>query len=150
MTPTSQKKIDFIDLKAQQKKIRQNVEARIAKVLDHGSYILGPEIKDLEDQLARYVGTKYCVSCGNGTDALLMALMAYDVGPGDAIFTPSFTFVATAEVVALTGATPVFVDIDEKTYNIDPKSLEESLAKFAKAKNGLRARGVIPVDLFGQ
>jgi UDP-2-acetamido-2-deoxy-ribo-hexuluronate aminotransferase len=147
---TIPKKIDFVDLKTQQKKIRENVQQRIEKVLDHGSYILGPEVKELEESLSRYVGMRHCVSCGNGTDALLMALMAYDVKPGDAIFTPPFTFVATAEVVALAGATPVFVDIDERTYNIDPGSLEKSIESFTKKKKGLRARGVIPVDLFGQ
>ena len=143
-------KIDFIDLKAQQKRIRQSLDQRIAKVLDHGSYILGPEVKELEAQLARYVGVKHCVSCGNGTDALLMALMAYDVKPGDAIFVPPFTFVATAEVVALAGATPVFVDVDEETYNISSVSLEKAIDSFKSRKTGLRPRGIIPVDLFGQ
>jgi UDP-2-acetamido-2-deoxy-ribo-hexuluronate aminotransferase len=147
---TIPKKIEFIDLKTQQKKIRENVKRRIEKVLDHGGYILGPEVKELEELLARYVGMRHCVSCGNGTDALLMALMAYDVKPGDAIFTPPFTFVATAEVVALAGATPIFVDIDERTYNIDPVSLEKAIESFTKKKTGLRVRGVIPVDLFGQ
>jgi UDP-2-acetamido-2-deoxy-ribo-hexuluronate aminotransferase len=150
MTLPVQKRIDFIDLKTQQKKIRESVEKRIARVLDHGSYILGPEIKELEEVLSRFVGIKHCVSCGNGTDALLMALMAYDIRPGDAIFVPSFTFVATAEVVALAGATPVFVDVDDKTYNIDPASLERAILDFEKKKTGLRARGIIPVDLFGQ
>jgi UDP-2-acetamido-2-deoxy-ribo-hexuluronate aminotransferase len=150
MTTTVSKKIDFIDLKTQQKRIRQNVDRRIAKVLDHGSYILGPEVKELEETLARYVGMKHCVSCGNGTDALLMALMAFDVKPGDAVFTPPFTFVATAEVVSLTGATPVFVDIDERTYNIDPAGLEKAIETFLEKKTGLRVRGIIPVDLFGQ
>jgi UDP-2-acetamido-2-deoxy-ribo-hexuluronate aminotransferase len=142
--------INFIDLKAQQKRIRENVERRIAKVLDHGSYILGPEVKELEDVLGRSVGMKHCISCGNGTDALLMALMAYDVGPGDAVFIPPFTFVATAEVVSLAGAAPVFVDIDERTYNVDPAGLEKTIDSFLKKNTGLRARGIIPVDLFGQ
>lgn len=150
MTTTPKKKIDFIDLKAQQARIRKQLDKRISAVLDHGSYILGPEVQELENLLARYVCTKHCISCGNGTDALLMALMAYDVKPGDAIFAPSFTFVATAEVVALTGATPVFVDIDPKTYNIDPASLEKAIENFLRKKTGLRARGIIPVDLFGQ
>jgi UDP-2-acetamido-2-deoxy-ribo-hexuluronate aminotransferase len=143
-------KIDFIDLKTQQNRIRESVERRIQKVLDHGSYVLGPEVKELEESLARYVGRKYCVSCGNGTDALLMALMAYDVKPGEAIFVPPFTFVATAEVVALVGATPVFVDIDERSYNLDPTSLERAITEFSSKKSGLRPRGIIPVDLFGQ
>ncbi len=150
MTTQPNRKIDFIDLKAQQTRIRADIDRRIARVLEHGSYILGPEVKELEEKLARYVGVNHCVSCGNGTDALLMALMAYDVKPGDAIFTPPFTFVATAEVIALTGATPVFVDIDPKTYNIDPESLEKAIDQFQRKKSPLRARGIIPVDLFGQ
>ncbi len=150
MTEIRNKNIDFIDLKAQQARIRTQLDKRISAVLDHGSYILGPEVQELENVLARYVGTRHCISCANGTDALLMALMAYDVRPGDAIFTPPFTFVATAEVVALTGATPVFVDIDQKTYNVDPTSLERTIEDFLKKKTGLRARGIIPVDLFGQ
>ena len=150
MTTQLNKKIDFIDLKAQQARIRRDVDRRIAQVLDHGSYILGPEVRELEEKLARYVGMGHCVTCGNGTDALLMALMAFDVKPGDAIFTPPFTFVATAEVVTLTGATPVFVDIDPKTYNLDPSSLEQAIEQFLRTKTNLRARGIIPVDLFGQ
>jgi UDP-2-acetamido-2-deoxy-ribo-hexuluronate aminotransferase len=150
MSERLNRELHFIDLKAQQRRIRKNLEERISKVLDHGSYILGPEVKELEDTLANYVAMKHCVSCGNGTDALLMALMAYDVKPADAIFTPPFTFVATAEVVVLTGATPVFVDIDPKTYNIDPVSLEKSIGEFQKKKPNSRARGIIPVDLFGQ
>jgi UDP-2-acetamido-2-deoxy-ribo-hexuluronate aminotransferase len=150
MNSSEQLKIDFINLNAQQKRIRQSLDRRIARVLDHGSYVLGPEVKELEETLARYVGRKYCVSCGNGTDALLMALMAYDVKPGDAVFVPPFTFVATAEVVALAGATPIFVDINERTYNLDPAALEKAIADLSKRAKGLRARGIIPVDLFGQ
>jgi len=143
-------KIQFIDLKAQQSRIRKNLDSRIAAVLNHGSYILGPEVAELETALARYVGIKHCISCGNGTDALLMALMAFDLKAGDAVFVPPFTFVATAEVVALTGATPVFVDIDERTYNISPECLDKAIERFRKTKSGLKARGIIPVDLFGQ
>jgi len=150
MVSDPDRRINFIDLKAQQSRIRKSLDARIATVLNHGSYILGPEVKELEQALSRYVGTKHCVSCGNGTDALLMSLMALDVRPGDAIFVPPFTFVATAEVVALTGATPVFVDIDEKTFNISPGSLEKAIEGLRKKNNGLRAKGIIPVDLFGQ
>lgn len=150
MTSYPDQKIDFIDLKAQQKKIRPSLDRRIAKVLDNGKYILGPEVTELEELLARYVGKKHCVSCGNGTDALLMALMAYDARPGDAIFTSPFTFIATAEVIALTGATPVFVEIDERTYNIDPASLATAIESLGRTKPGLKARGIIPVDLFGQ
>jgi len=146
---TLTQKINFIDLNAQQQRIRAGVEARINAVLDHGRYIMGPEIGELEQQLAEYVGVKHCVSCASGTDALLMALMADNVGPGDAIFTTPFTFIATAEVIALLGATPVFVDIDPQTYNIDATALAEAIEKVAAAKE-LRPKGVIPVDLFGQ
>lgn len=142
--------IPFIDLQAQQKKIRPQIEKRLQDVLDHGKYIMGPEVFELEARLADYVGVKHCISVSSGTDALLMALMAYDVGPGDAIFTTPFTFVATAEVVSLLGATPVFVDIDPQTYNICPEALEVAIAKLAEDKeNGLIPKGVIPVDLFG-
>ena len=121
MTTTEIQKIDFIDLKAQQRRIRASLEQRIKKVMDHGAYIMGPEIGELEKQLANYVGINHCVVCGSGTDALLMPLMAYDIKPGDVIFTSPFTFIATAEVVALLGASVVFVDIDPRTYNIDPR-----------------------------
>ncbi len=150
MQQKTARQINFIDLKAQQKKIRANIDARVAKVLDHGAYILGPEVSEVEQRLVQYVGMKHCVTCGNGTDALLMALMAYDVRPGDAIFVPSFTFVATAEVVALAGATPIFLEIDERTYNVDPSRLEETIVEFKRKNAGLRPRGIIPVDLFGQ
>jgi UDP-2-acetamido-2-deoxy-ribo-hexuluronate aminotransferase len=112
--------MDFVDLKAQQYRIKEQLDANIQKVLTHGSYIMGPEIKELENRLAAYVGAKHAIGCASGTDALLMALMAYGVGPGDAIFTTPFTFIATAEVISLLGATPVFVDIDPRTYNNDP------------------------------
>jgi dTDP-4-amino-4,6-dideoxygalactose transaminase len=115
--------MDFIDLAAQQKRIKDKIDANIQKVLGHGNYIMGPEVKELEKRLAEYVGAKYAISCASGTDALLMALMAYEVGPDDAIFTTPFTFIATAEVISLLGATPVFVDIDPKTFNIDPAKL---------------------------
>ena len=108
--------IQFIDLNAQQQRIRDAVLRNITRVLDHGQYIMGPEIRELEEKLAGYVGTRYAVSCSSGTDALLMALMAYGAGPGDAIFTSPFTFVATAEVISLLGATPVFVDIEPDTF----------------------------------
>jgi hypothetical protein len=107
--------MDFIDLKTQQARIKDLLDARIQKVLAHGAYVMGPEIKELEKELAAYVGVRHAVGCASGTDALLMALMAYHVGPGDAVFTTPFTFVATAEVISLLGATPVFVDIDPKT-----------------------------------
>ena len=153
--------IQFIDLHAQQKRIRPLIDAAIKKVLDHGKYIMGPEVFEFEDRLAEYVGVKHCVSCASGTDALLMALMAYGVGPGDAIFTTPFTFVATGEVISLLGATPVFVDIDPRTFNIDPRKLEETIKAVDSGSlivNGqpstinhqpLTPKGIIPVDLFG-
>jgi len=149
---TSHPRIDFIDLKAQQQVIFPELMARIQRVLAHGQYIMGPEIKELEDKLAAYVGVKHAISCSSGTDALLMPLMAYDVGPGDAIFTTPFTFIATAEVIRLLGATPVFVDINPRTFNIEPAALEKAVTTLAK--NGktshLKGKGIIPVDLFGQ
>jgi len=153
--------MDFIDLAAQQQRIRRILEENVHKVLNHGQYIMGPEIKTLEEQLATYVGVKHTVSCSSGTDALLMALMAYGVGPGDAIFTTPFTFIATAEVVALLGATPVFVDIDPRTYNINPEKLEQAISAVkhnnpqihplptTPGSQALIPRGILPVDLFG-
>src|SRR5450759_4143 len=150
MAPAETKKMDFIDLKAQQRRIRASLEQRINRVMDHGAYIMGPEIAELEEKLAKYVGVKHCVACASGTDALLMPLMAYDIGPGDVIFTTPFTFIATAEVIALLGASVVFVDIDPRTYNIDPVKLDEAIQKFVKSNSGKKAKGIIPVDLFGQ
>ena len=157
--------MDFIDLKTQQRRIKETLDANIQKVLAHGNYIMGPEVKELEAKLGAYVGAKHAISCASGTDALLMALMAYGVGPGDAIFTTPFTFIATAEVISLLGATPVFVDIDPKTYNIDPAKLEQAIravkANYPSAhplplnsalstqSSALNPKGVIPVDLFG-
>jgi len=159
--------MDFIDLKAQQTRIKETLNNNIQNVLSHGNYIMGPEIKQLEAKLAAYTKTKRAISCASGTDALLMALMAYGVKPGDAIFTTPFTFIATAEVIALLGATPVFVDIDPKTFNIDPAKLalaikavktnDPSLYPLPSILNHqpstinyqLLPKGVIPVDLFG-
>lgn len=138
----------LIDLNAQQDLIRENLEKRIKGVLAHGQYIMGPEVKELESQLAKFAGSKHAIGCSSGTDALLMALMAYGVGPGDAIFTTPFTFIATAEVIALLGATPVFVDIDARTFNMDPQKLREALSRTRRNGN-LKLKGVIPVDLFG-
>ncbi len=152
--------VQFIDLKVQQERIYETILENIKGVLKHGQYIMGPEIKELEERLGRYVGVRHALSCASGTDALLMALMAYGVGPGDAIFTTPFTFVATAEVVSLLGATPVFVDIDPATYNIDPAHLQEAIAALEdkdpkqhplpKGYEHLSPKGIIPVDLFGQ
>jgi UDP-2-acetamido-2-deoxy-ribo-hexuluronate aminotransferase len=150
MTTTQLKKIEFIDLKAQQERIRESVDERISRVLDHGIYIMGPEITELEEKLAEYTGAKHCISCANGTDALMMALMAYDVKPGDIVFTTPFTFFATAEVIALLGAIPVFVDIDEKTFNIDAGKLRTTIEEVLKNNDVAKLRGIIPVDLFGQ
>jgi UDP-2-acetamido-2-deoxy-ribo-hexuluronate aminotransferase len=141
--------MQFIDLNAQQKRIREKIETNIKKVLDHGKYIMGPEIKELEERLAHYVGTKYAVGVASGTDALLMPLMTYKVRPGDAVFTTPFTFIATAEVIQLLGATPVFADIQADTYNIDPEKLEAVIKKTIE-EGKLKPRGIIPVDLFGQ
>jgi UDP-2-acetamido-2-deoxy-ribo-hexuluronate aminotransferase len=141
--------MQFIDLGAQQKRIRPQIEAGFKRILDHGQYILGPEIGELEKELAAFAGVPHAVSVASGTDALLMPLMVEKVGPGDAIFTSTFTFIATAEVISLTGATPVFVDIDEETFNIDPVKLKEAIVR-VHAEKKLVPRGIIPVDLFGQ
>lgn len=138
----------FIDLAAQQKHLGDSVETAIAAVLNHGQFVLGPEVSELERQLAAFCGAKHCVSCANGTDALLLALMTEGVGEGDAVFVPAFTFVATVEVAVLCGATPVFVDIRRDTFNIDMESLEAAIGE-AKTR-GLKPRCVIPVDLYGQ
>jgi dTDP-4-amino-4,6-dideoxygalactose transaminase len=144
-TPNSP--IHFIDLEAQQAKIRAQVDQAIKKVLDHGIYIMGPEIAEFEKNLGNFCGAKHNLSCSNGTDALAFGLMAFDTAPGDAIFVPSFTFAATAEVVTWFGATPIFIDVLEDTFNMDPHSLEKGIA-LAK-KLSLKATGIIPVDLFG-
>ncbi len=144
-------RMNFIDLAAQQLRIKDAIDKNIADVLCHGQYIMGPEIRELEAELAAYVGVKHAVGCASGTDALLMALMAYGVGPGDAIFTTPFTFVATAEVISLLGATPVFVDIGPVTFNIDPVKLEKAIVKLqmnAPPTHPL-PKGIIAVDLFG-
>ena len=151
--------MQFIDLAAQQERIRERIEANIAAVLDHGKYIMGPEIQSLEEKLAQYVGVKHAISCASGTDALLLALMACEIGPGDAIFTTPFTFIATAEVISLLGATPVFVDIDPQTFNLDPSKLEPAIQAIldnaandpALPRSGISLvpRGIIAVDLFG-
>ncbi|MBC8213909.1 MAG: DegT/DnrJ/EryC1/StrS family aminotransferase [Candidatus Marinimicrobia bacterium] len=140
--------MQFIDLKKQYKEIEIDVNERIQKVLNHGKYIMGPEIKELEEKLAEYVGRKYCVCCSSGTDALLMPLMTWGIGTGDAVFTTPFTFIATAEVISLLGATPVFVDIDPCTYNINPEALEKEVKKVID-KGELTPKAILPVDLFG-
>lgn len=137
----------FIDLGAQQAQIKERVDARIQSVLAGGAYIMGPEVKELEQRLADFCGAKHCVTCANGTDALLLSLMALGVSAGDAVFVPSFTFAATAEIVPFVNAVPFFVDVDSRTYNMDPESLKRSIAHAKEA--GLHPSVVIPVDLFG-
>jgi UDP-2-acetamido-2-deoxy-ribo-hexuluronate aminotransferase len=141
--------IQFIDLQAQFKALEGDIRAGIDRVLAHGKFIMGPEIGELESELAAFAGVGKAVSCASGTDALLLPLMAWDIGPGDAVFVPTFTFIATAEVVSLLGATPVFVDIDERTFNLDPAKLREAVERTA-GSGELRPRAVITVDLFGQ
>ncbi len=138
----------FIDLAAQQKLIRPQLEAAILRVLDHGQYIMGPEVKEFEAQLREFTGAAHAITCANGTDALTLVLMAWGVGPGDAVFVPSFTYVATAEAPAQLGATPFFVDVCEDTFNIDPQSFKQAIIDCLKL--GLKPAVVIPVDLFGQ
>ena len=139
--------MQFIDLKAQQKLIRENIDLRIKKILDHGKYIMGPEIHELEERLANYVNVKHCISCSSGTDALLIPLLAMDIGPDHAVITTPFTYIATAEVIALVGATPIFCDIYDQTFNINPEGLQKAL-DLALSKN-LKPKAIMPVDLFG-
>jgi UDP-2-acetamido-2-deoxy-ribo-hexuluronate aminotransferase len=134
--------IEFSDLKAQQARIKSHIDAGIQRVLAHGQYILGPEVVELEEKLAAFVGAKHCISCANGTDALQIAQMALGVTQGDEVITPGFTYIATAETVALLGAKPVYVDIDPRTYNLDPALLEAAISP--------RTKAIIPVSLFGQ
>ncbi|MBM4312648.1 MAG: DegT/DnrJ/EryC1/StrS aminotransferase family protein [Deltaproteobacteria bacterium] len=138
--------MDFIDLAHQQRRIAEKLNAHIASVLAHGQYVSGPEVRELEAALAGYVGVKHAIGCASGTDALLMALMALDIGPGDAVFTTPFTFTATAEVISLLGASPVFVDIDPLTFNIDPKKLERAVSDLKENRSGRR----IPRAVRGQ
>jgi dTDP-4-amino-4,6-dideoxygalactose transaminase len=138
----------FIDLAAQRERLGDSIERAISAVLKHGQFILGPEVAELERQLASFCGARHCISCANGTDALLLALMAEGIGQGDAVFVPAFTFVATVEVAVLSGATPVFVDVRPDTFNLDIESLEAAIGE-AK-RRGLKPRCVIPVDLYGQ
>lgn len=134
--------MEFIDLKAQQLRIKAQIDANIAKVLAHGGYILGPEVAELETRLADYVGAKHCISVANGTDALQIAQMALGIGAGDEVITPGFTYIATAETVALLNAKPVYVDVEESTYNLNPDLLEAAITSKTKA--------IIPVSLYGQ
>jgi dTDP-4-amino-4,6-dideoxygalactose transaminase len=152
-------RIPFIDLKKQFHRLEPEIRRRMDEVLAHGQFILGPEVAELERELAAFTGVRHAIACSSGTDALLLALMAHEVGPGDAVFLPPFTFVATAEVVALLGATPVFVDSDPETFNMDPEALRRALRALDTGDPGLHPlpattgkltpKGVIPVDIFG-
>lgn len=158
--------MEFIDLASQQTRLKQKLDDNIQRVLAHGKYVMGPEVLELEKQLAGYVGARHAIGCASGTDALLLALLSYGVGPGDAIFTTPFTFIATAEVISLLGAAPVFVDIESPTFNLDPTKLKLAVQAVQSndpavyplpygrpggrgARPALRPRGVITVDLFG-
>ncbi|MBO9470148.1 DegT/DnrJ/EryC1/StrS family aminotransferase [Endozoicomonas sp. G2_2] len=134
--------IPFVDLAAQQERLRTEIETAINGVMAHGRYILGPEVDELEQRLAEYCGVDHCISCANGTDALQIALMALGVGPGDEVITPGFSYIATAEAAALLGAKPVYVDIDPASYNIDPGLIEPALTE--------RTKAILPVSLYGQ
>ncbi|MAC33022.1 MAG: aminotransferase DegT [Haliea sp.] len=134
--------MQFVDLAAQQARIKDKIDAGIQKVLAHGQYILGPEVTELEEKLAAFTGAKYCITCANGTDALQIAQMALGVGPSDEVITPGFTYIATAETVALLGAKSVYVDVCSKTYNLDPSKLEAAITP--------RTKAIIPVSLYGQ
>ena len=140
--------MQFIDLGAQRERIADKLKVAIDTVVSDGRYILGPQVTEFEQKLAAYVGVKHVIACANGTDALLLPLLASGIGPGDAVFVPSFTFAATAEVVALAHAEPVFVDIDPDTYNIDIASLEAAI-DMVKTEGRLKPKAIIPVDLFG-
>lgn len=152
--------MQFIDLATQQRRIRKKIEANLARVLDHGQYVLGPEVAALEERLAAWVGAPHALGCSSGTDALLLALLALDLGPGDAVLVPAFTFIASAEMVSLAGATPVFVDVAGDTYNLDPLKLQRAVVAARTSDprlhplpetggRPLRPRAVIAVDLFG-
>ena len=134
--------MQFIDLAAQQARIKNKIDTNIQEVLAHGQYILGPEVTELEEKLAAFTGAKHCITVANGTDALQIAQMAFGIGPGDEVITPGFTYIATAETVALLGAKPVYVDVCPKTYNLDPTKLESAITSKTKA--------IIPVSLYGQ
>jgi UDP-2-acetamido-2-deoxy-ribo-hexuluronate aminotransferase len=134
--------IEFIDLKTQQARIKDQLDVAIQRVLAHGQYILGPEVAELEEKLAAYTGAKHCITVANGTDALQIAQMALGIGPGDEVITPGFTYIATAETVALLGAKPVYVDIDPRTYNLDSALLEAAITS--------RTKAIVPVSLYGQ
>ena len=150
--------MQFIDLKSQYALLKDKIDTNIHKVLDHGQYVMGPEVIALEQNLAKYAGTKHCISCSSGTDALVMALMAHNIGKGDVVITTPFTFIATAEAIKFVGATPLFVDIDIDTFNISPELLEVTLNNISENKETIHSdicqdvaeiKAIISVDLFG-
>jgi UDP-2-acetamido-2-deoxy-ribo-hexuluronate aminotransferase len=150
LIPMADKKpVPFLDLKAQQARIASDLRARLDKVLEHCQFVLGPEVRELESALANFCGAAHCVSVSSGTDALQIAMMAEDIGKGDAVFLPAFTYTATAEVPLLLGATPIFVDVDPQTFQIDPGHLTQRIQDVRTA-GGLKPRAIIGVDLFGQ
>ena len=134
--------MEFCDLKSQYQRLKVEIDAGIQRVLDHGQYILGPEVAELEERLAAYTGTKHCITVANGTDALQIVQMALGIGPGDEVITPGFAYIATAETIALLGAKPIYVDIDQRTFTLDPALLEAAITT--------RTKAIIPVSLFGQ
>lgn len=140
--------MQFIDLQRQYVTLKEDIDKAIQKVLDKSNYIMGEEVKELEKNLADYVGVKHCITCANGTDALSLVMMAYDIKKGDAVFVPTFTFYASAETVSLAGATPIFVDIDKRTFNISMEDLENAIIEVIN-KRQLRPRAIVAVDLFG-
>ncbi|MFW6179697.1 MAG: DegT/DnrJ/EryC1/StrS family aminotransferase [Desulfohalobiaceae bacterium] len=159
--PSKEDDLQFVDLARQQDQVRPELERRLFEVLGHNKYVMGPEVQELEQELAAYTGSKHCLSCGSGTDALLLALLALDIGPGDAVLTTPFTFIATAEAIALLGATPVFVDIQSGSFNLDPSRLDIALQALRSRDSSmypiprqalqkkLTPRAILPVDLFG-
>ena len=140
--------MQFRDLKHQYQVLKQNIDQAVLDVMQSGAFIMGQPVKELEAQLAEYVGVKYCLTCANGTDALTLALKAWGIGPGDAVFVPDFTFFSSAEVVSLEGASPIFVDVDEETFNISPESLDEAIRQ-TLADGKLSPKVIVAVDLFG-
>lgn len=141
--------IPFIDLQAQRRRLGEPLNRAIQAAVEGGQWVMGPQVAELEKQLAAFAGVKHCIACANGTDALMIVLRAWNIGPGDAVFVPAFTFAASSEVVALVGASPVFVDVLEDTFNMDPSSLEAAIA-MVRRQGKLRPRAIMPVDLFGQ
>ena len=140
--------IPFIDLKTQQKHIRSKIDNRIKRVLDHGQYILGPEVKELENELSKFSNSKHVLCCSSGTDALLLALLGLKLQPGDGVIVPSFTFASSAEVMPLLGAVPIFIDVEETTFNLDPTKLKDTLD--TANEMGVKVKGIMSVGLFGQ